>query len=456
MMRNKALLGRAGPRARLNHALVSISVLLLLSAAFARDGAKASEFDAVKHFEGKIIRLVVDFKPGGGTDLQARYFAAHWGKFVPGKPRLEVNNLFPNPAGRNYVWKAKPDGLTLSFVASASIGREMVDPSAKFVTAEFTQIGAHAKRDVVLLVRGTVPYNTLKDARGGKVPITLAEPVGRPEDVTGKLLAVGMLSMWLDAPIKILAIARSGTADTLLMLERGDVNGWLAGSQWYSLPKLRPGWFSKKFLKPLADMGHPESPSIGNSEIQMSIPNAVEWLTPEQRELWEGIVLPEVLTGKGMAGPPRMAPEVAKVLRDSYAAALSDPTFAEGLVKIQKQPIALIRGEKLQKLMVSYTAAFKKQIPNYKRIQQQVYDRYFRGIKMPTIPETLSGKVKSVQRGGRLIKVGGHGVKISGSRTKITIGGQAAKRKALKVGMSCKVKGAMRKGQYEAKTVVCD
>jgi hypothetical protein len=166
-------------------------------------------------------------------------------------------------------------------------------------------------------------------------------------------------------------------------------------------------------------------------------------------------VLPGIIYGKGIVGPPKMPPGVTRVLRDSYANALLDPAFAKGLVKIQNQPIVLIRGKKQQKLMVTYTAAFKKQLPRLKEVRQQVFDRYFKGLKIATIPTKLSGKIKSVQRGGRLIKVGGHGVKVSGSRTKITINGKAAKRKALKAGMTCKVKGAMRKGAYEAKTVKC-
>jgi tripartite-type tricarboxylate transporter receptor subunit TctC len=415
----------------------------------------AAPFDAAKHFKGKTIRLIVDFKPGGGTDLQARYFAAHWGKFVPGNPKFEVANLFPNPSGRNYFWKSKPDGLTLSFVASASIGREMVDTTAKFETAKFTQIGTHAKRDVVLLVRGTVPYNSIPESRGGKIRITLAEPIGRAEDLSGKLLALGMLAMWHDAPLKIVTVARSGTSDTLLMLERGDVNGYLAGSQWYSLPKLRPGWFSKGYLKPIADMSHPDSPSIPNSEIKMPIPNAIKWLNDEQEAVWRGIVLPEVLNGKGIAGPPNMPTGVTKALRDAYFKAVTDKGFVKGLERIQRQPVAIIRGEKLQKLMVSYTAAFKKQLPQYKKVRQQVYDRYFKGIKMPTIPGKIKGKIASVKRGGRLIKVGGYTIKISGSRTKITVAGKPAKRKAFKKGMKCSVKGAMRKGKYEAKSVKC-
>ncbi len=432
----------------------AIAALALGLMGFA-DGGFAAEFDAVKHFKGKTIRLIVDFKPGGGTDTQARYFAGHWSRFVPGKPRFVVTNLFPNPSGRNYVWKARPDGLTLSFLASAGTGRELVDPQSKFVTAEFTQIGSHAKRDQVLLVRGTVPYNSIPESRGGKVQITLAAPIGRPEDLTGKNLAIGILGMWFDAPLKMLTVARSGTADSLLMLERGDMNGWVAGSQWYALPKLRPGWFKTGYLKPLADMGAPDAPSLPNSEIKMPIPNAVEWMTPKQREQWEGMVLPGIIYGKGIVGPPKMPPGVTKTLRDAYENAVKDPAFAKGLIKIQRQPIVFLKGDKLQKMMVTYTAAFKKQLPQFKKIRQQVFDRYFKGLKIKKTPEKFSGKIVSVRRAGRRIMIGDYGIKISNSRTKITIGGKKAKRKAVKVGMLCKVKGAMRKGAYEAKTVKC-
>ena len=99
--------------------LVAIAALGLIFMGPAGGSAQAADFDAAKHFKGKTIRLIVDFKPGGGTDIQARYFAAQWGKFVPGNPKFVVSNLFPNPSGRNYVWKAKPDGTTLSFLASA-------------------------------------------------------------------------------------------------------------------------------------------------------------------------------------------------------------------------------------------------------------------------------------------------------------------------------------------------
>ena len=79
---------------------LAVFVLALVIAPLA---TKAEDFDAAKHFKGKSIRLMVDFKPGGGTDLQARYFAANWGKFIPGAPRMTVSNMFPKPAARNFT-----------------------------------------------------------------------------------------------------------------------------------------------------------------------------------------------------------------------------------------------------------------------------------------------------------------------------------------------------------------
>jgi hypothetical protein len=354
-----------------------LGLSLLLAATLGMATSQAADFDAAKHFKGKTIRLVVDFKPGGGTDLQARYFAANWGKFIPGNPRLSVTNLVPNPAGRNFMWKSAPDGLTLSFLGSLGIGDELVDPSHQFETDKFTQIGSHAKRDLVIIARSTLPYNSIPEGKGSKTLLTFAEPIGSAEDISGKMLAIGLLAVWFDVPMRIATVARSGLADGLVLLERGDVNAYAAGT-WYSLPKLRPGWFAKGFVKPIADLGHPSSPSISNGEISMPLPNAFEWLSDEQKAIWSGLFLPDVLSGKSIAGPPNMPPEIAKVLRDSFAAAVSDPTFAKGLEKLQGQPVALIRGEKLQELVADATKSFKEHLPRYNELRQQVYDRLMR------------------------------------------------------------------------------
>lgn len=349
--------------------------LMLMGTIAAGSTAASNDAEIERHFKGKTIRLVVDFKPGGGTDIQARYLAANLGKFIPGNPQITVTNLFPNPAGQSFVWKSAPDGLTLSFLATAGIGRELVDSGLEFKAEEFTWIGSHAKRDVIMLVRGNVPYNSLAEARGGKVPIRIAETIGGVDDVNGKLLGVGLLAIWFDLPLQVANVARLGSSDALVMLEREDVNAYIAGSHWYSLPTLRPGWFKNGYIKPLLDLGFPERPVAANSEIKMTVPNVMTYMNDEQKKIWSALYLPDVLSGKAMAGPPKMPPAIAKALRDAYFNCLSDPEISAQLAKLQGQPVELIRGERMQELVIEESAAFKKSLPLYKELQKQVYDK---------------------------------------------------------------------------------
>ncbi len=349
--------------------------LMLATGITAASPAISDDAEIERHFKGKTIRLVVDFKPGGGTDIQARFLAANLGKFIPGNPRITVTNMFPNPAGQSFVWKTAPDGLTLSFLATAGIGRELVDSGLEFKAEEFTWIGSHANRDVIMLVRGNVPYKSLAEARGGKAPIRIAETIGGIDDVNGKVLGVGILAMWFDLPVQFVNVARLGSSDALVMLEREDVNAYIAGSHWYSLPTLRPGWFRDGYIKPLLDLGYPERPVVANSESKMTVPNVVTYMNDEQRKIWSAIYLPEVLSGKAMAGPPNMPPAITKALRDAYIKALSDPEISAQLAKLQGQPVDLIRGERMQELVTEASAAFKKSLPLYKELRQQVYDK---------------------------------------------------------------------------------
>jgi tripartite-type tricarboxylate transporter receptor subunit TctC len=44
-------------------------------------------------FKGKTIRIIVGFSPGGGYDVYARAIARHMGKYIPGNPSINVENM---------------------------------------------------------------------------------------------------------------------------------------------------------------------------------------------------------------------------------------------------------------------------------------------------------------------------------------------------------------------------
>lgn len=112
---------------------VAFTALLL----FAYLASPGNAFGASHNFyEGKTIRIIVGLPPGGGVDIRARIFARHLPKWIPGGPRIIVQNM-PGAAGlvaANYAFGVvKPDGLTiLQFPASTVMHAFLVPDRVKY------------------------------------------------------------------------------------------------------------------------------------------------------------------------------------------------------------------------------------------------------------------------------------------------------------------------------------
>src|SRR6267154_1828133 len=82
--------------------------------------ARAQDF-----YRGKTLTIVVGFTPGGGFDINARLFARHIGRHIPGNPTIVVQNM-PGAAGLNsaqYLDTAAPrDGTVIDIFNFGNIG----------------------------------------------------------------------------------------------------------------------------------------------------------------------------------------------------------------------------------------------------------------------------------------------------------------------------------------------
>src|SRR5688572_18071937 len=88
------------------------TVVMLAAGAIAPASAQTS-------FEGKTIRLSVNFAAGGPVDILARQFSPFIAKHTPGKPTLVVENRAGagGIVGANHIFNAAtPDGLTIGFL----------------------------------------------------------------------------------------------------------------------------------------------------------------------------------------------------------------------------------------------------------------------------------------------------------------------------------------------------
>lgn len=62
-------------------------------------------------YQGKTVRFLVGFTPGGSYDLWARVIATQMGKYIPGNPTFVVQNMSGGGSmvAANYVYNvAKP------------------------------------------------------------------------------------------------------------------------------------------------------------------------------------------------------------------------------------------------------------------------------------------------------------------------------------------------------------
>ena len=339
-------------------------------------------FNAEGYFGGKTIRLIVGFNPGGGTDTQARFLAAKWGQFIPGRPRIVVSNLTPSLAANNFLFESEPNGLILIYNATAPI-QSATQPEAVFKASDFEVIGAPVARNAVWMINGhELPYNDIKDAMGASGPTLIgAGSAPTPQELTG-VGALGnfLLADWLNLPFEYKLVASTGTEQTLLMMERGDVNSFTAGSVWYQLPQRRPGWISSGYIKPFAGLAGPGGTIVGNAEIEeFTASYARDLITDEQRDIWDGLMAPETFVGKNLLAPPDTPLDIVNTLRKAWDDALADPEFRADFERILGQPIEIEQsGAELQEIFAQVEDAFLRNIGQLQEVQNAVYDKFTR------------------------------------------------------------------------------
>lgn len=104
---------------KLGH-LIAFGSLVFASA------AQAQEADVAELYRGKTVTFLINFTPGGSTDVEGRVLARHLGAHIPGKPAVVVQNIggAGGSIGTNYLGQvSKADGLTLGYL-TASVGKQ--------------------------------------------------------------------------------------------------------------------------------------------------------------------------------------------------------------------------------------------------------------------------------------------------------------------------------------------
>jgi tripartite-type tricarboxylate transporter receptor subunit TctC len=108
-------------------------------------------------YEGKTIRFIIASGPGGGTDTAGRLVARYLPKYLPGNPKIIIQNMGGGAgtiANNYFASEVKPDGLTIMQDSSSSVASfARGGPSIKYDPRKFKIIGGVARPGSLLMVR---------------------------------------------------------------------------------------------------------------------------------------------------------------------------------------------------------------------------------------------------------------------------------------------------------------
>jgi len=304
-------------RARLA-AAISISVLAVLAVAPAQADA-LGEF-----YSDHPINFIVGSGPGGSHDIYARLLARHLGAFLPGNPRVTVQNMPGAGSLRaaSYLYNFAPrDGTAIGmFSRNMPLIGLLGGSNVQYDPRKFTWLGSPASfhNDAnILVVRKDAPVKSIEEAcrrdlpplvLGGSadggatndVPIILHDTIG---------LHVKQVVGYPDSPAIFVAI------------EHGEVHGRTVDLS--TLRSVRPQW-----LKP--ESGFHVLVQFARSTRHPQLPDV-----PTARELAENessralIELAEIpyLMARPFVAPPGVPADRAAALQAAFLAVHRDPQF---------------------------------------------------------------------------------------------------------------------------------
>ncbi|MET0500195.1 MAG: tripartite tricarboxylate transporter substrate-binding protein [Candidatus Binatia bacterium] len=271
-------------------------------------------------YEGKTIRIIVGFSPGGGYDALARMLSRHMGKYIPGQPTIVVENM--TGAGSllaaNHIYKvAKPDGLTMGhFSGGFSFNQVMGQPGVEFDARKFVYVGAVARDESAIALTQASGITSMEKWMAAKTPVKMGT-TGPGAFGTDNVIKV--VKAALNLPIQIIS-GYKGTADMRIAAESGEIDGTTWG--WDSM---RGTWQKaiesgtvvivlQTVPKPFADLPN--------------VPLAIDLAkTPDARQLIEvGIHYPSKIT-KTLALPPGTPDDRAQMLQKALQETVKDKQF---------------------------------------------------------------------------------------------------------------------------------
>lgn len=318
------------------------SVLISLAVvAGATSLASGDEF-----YKGKTLRVIVGYSPGGGYDTYARFFARHISKYIPGHPRIIVENR-PGAGGliaANHVYHSRrQDGTEILHVGGSVMIKQFTgSKNVKYDGAKFQYVGAPFTESTVMVVTKKSGFTRFQDLLGTDAKeIALGGiSTGSPQDVAAILLrdVIG---------VKVrLVTGYRGTSRIRLAMETGELDGMFNG--WASLKATSTDKIKRGEYLVLLQVSQNGIQELSN------VPSILDFTrNEEQRRLIRLTTLVPYQFARSFIVGPKVPKDRVRTLQRAFDKTMVDRDFVAE-AKRARLIIEPIKGTKIQSFVLEF------------------------------------------------------------------------------------------------------
>jgi tripartite-type tricarboxylate transporter receptor subunit TctC len=288
-------------------------------------GIAARAQSAGDFYRGKQITLVVGSDPGGGYDTLARLVARHITRFIPGNPVVIVENQ-PGAGSMlmsNRIYNIAPqDGTVIGLVQRGVLIAQLTHQGgAQFQIDKFNWIGNVSRETAITVSWHTTPFQKIEDTFTNEMVVGGTGPTSDTE------ASARMMNGTMHTRLKIVS-GYPGTADVLLAMERGEVQGF-ADWSWSELKGRHPELLKDHALNILLQGVIEKDPELPG------VPSALDYIKdPIDHQVAELYYTMKSVARPILAGP-KVPPERIAVLRQAFDAMSKDSGFLADAEQLQ-------------------------------------------------------------------------------------------------------------------------
>ncbi len=300
--------------------------------------------------EGKTIRLLVFATPGGGYDYYSRLVMRYIPKYLPGNPKILVQNMPIGYLAGNTLWRSKPDGITWGVLGREGYLNNIAGEKAqKYDFSKGIPIGSTADENSLIYIRTDSGISSLKDL-AARITAGKKPPIMAGTTRSGSSYVLGEVLEYLAPEMKFKQVlGYPGGSEVDLAIRRGEAQA--AGRSKNSFYSRMNDVYKSGEIVVILQTGTVDGKRDPDFE---NVPTIGEFADSDEDRQLLNLVLLNQLVARPFWLPPGVPEDRVKVIREAFRRTVNDPKLV-AQAKKSRRHIGPIYGDQMAKL---YAEAF--------------------------------------------------------------------------------------------------